>query len=131
MTSAASAFPSRPASPSSSGVPASGPVVRLRDPGELLAGVPFLLGFHPRESLVLLALGGSSGRRVGLVQRVDLPPPEHAAAVCAALAANAAPAAPAGAAVLVVGGGTGADAAGADAAGADAAGAGGGRADAG
>src|SRR4051812_23652847 len=63
-------------------------VLRMRDPGELLAALPYLLGFHPRDSLVVLAFGGRSGRRVGLTQRVDLPPPEHVAAVCAAMAGN-------------------------------------------
>ena len=36
-----------------------------------------MLGFHPHESLVLMATGGRSGRRLGLTVRVDLPPPEH------------------------------------------------------
>jgi hypothetical protein len=80
------------------------PLVRMRDPGELLAALPFLMGFHPRDSLVVVAFGGASGRRVGLTQRVDLPPPEHAAAVCAALAGNLLHASPAGVGVLVVGG---------------------------
>jgi len=87
------------------------PVLRMRDPGELLAALPYLLGFHPRDSLVVLAFGGRSGRRVGLTQRVDLPPPEHAAAVCAAVAGNVRGSRAAGAAVLVVGGGPPADAA--------------------
>jgi hypothetical protein len=47
------------------------PVVRLSTPGELAAAVPVLLGFRPRESLVMVALGGDR-LRVGLVQRVDL-----------------------------------------------------------
>jgi hypothetical protein len=38
-----------------------------------------MLGFHPRESLVLMATGGGSGRRLGLTLRVDLPPPEDPA----------------------------------------------------
>jgi hypothetical protein len=37
--------------------------------------VPYLLGFHPRRSLVVLCL---RGRRLGLVQRMDLPNPEDA-----------------------------------------------------
>ena len=81
------------------------PVLRMRDPGELLAALPYLLGFHPRDSLVVLAFGGRSGRRVGLTQRVDLPPPEHVAAVCAAVAGNMQLARATGAGVLVVGGG--------------------------
>ena len=31
--------------------------VRLSDPGDLAAGIPHLLGFHPRESVVLISLG--------------------------------------------------------------------------
>ncbi|MBV8933234.1 MAG: DUF4192 domain-containing protein [Kutzneria sp.] len=51
--------------------------VRLRDLGELVAGVPALLGFHPAESLVAIALGGRARSRIGLVLRADLPPPER------------------------------------------------------
>lgn len=52
--------------------------VRVDDPGDLAAGLPHLLGYRPRESVVLMALGGRSGRRVGLTVRADLPAPEHA-----------------------------------------------------
>ena len=31
----------------------------IRTPDEVIRAVPYLLGFHPRESLVLLALAGS------------------------------------------------------------------------
>ena len=48
----------------------SAPTLRATTPADLLAVVPYLLGFHPRESLVLLAL---HSRRVELVARVDLP----------------------------------------------------------
>jgi hypothetical protein len=67
------------------GTDPSGPstVLRLSDLGELIASVPVLIGFRPRESLVLIALGGASGRRIGLTLRIDLPPPEHVAAVAA------------------------------------------------
>lgn len=61
---------------SSSPAPDDQPVVRVRDQGELVAAIPAMLGFHPRESLVLMATGGSSGRRLGLTLRIDLPPPE-------------------------------------------------------
>jgi uncharacterized protein DUF4192 len=104
MTSFPSASSAGSSSASSAALPPA-PVVRMRDPAELLAAVPFLIGFHPRDSLVVLVFEGPSGRRVGLTQRVDLPPPEHAAAVGRALAANAARGTPTGAAVLVVGGG--------------------------
>jgi hypothetical protein len=76
----------------------------MRDPGELIAALPYLMGFHPRDSLVVLAFGGTSGRRIGLTQRVDLPAPEHAREICRAVAGNVLLSQPAGAAVLVVGG---------------------------
>ena len=79
-------------------------VLRMRDPGELLAALPYLIGFHPRDSLVVVVFGGPSGRRVGLTQRVDLPAPEHAPAVGEALARNVLHTQAAGAAVLVVSG---------------------------
>lgn len=47
------------------------PVVRLRSPADVVAAVPVLLGFHPSESLVVVALNGDR-QRVSLVQRVDL-----------------------------------------------------------
>lgn len=55
--------------------------VSLGTPGDLAAAIPQLIGFHPHESVVLIALGGASGKRVGLTVRGDIPPPEHAAAV--------------------------------------------------
>lgn len=76
--------------------------LRIREPAELVAALPYLLGFHPRESLVLVATGGPSGRRLGLTLRVDLPPPEHAAEVADAAVQGLMVDAPAGAAVVVV-----------------------------
>jgi hypothetical protein len=35
--------------------------VRVSDPGEVAAAVPQLLGFRPRESVVLIGLGGVRG----------------------------------------------------------------------
>ena len=91
--------------------PAAGPpaVVRVREPGELICAVPVLIGFHPRESLVLVASGtGGRGRRLGLAVRLDLPPPEHAEAAVRAAVEGLLRDAPAGAAVIVVGAGSGA-----------------------
>ena len=62
--------------------PPTTPVARLRNPGELLAALPYLIGFHPRDSLLFIAFGGSSGRRIELTQRVDLPGADDAPAVC-------------------------------------------------
>jgi hypothetical protein len=51
----------------------SGPteVVRLRGPADVVGVLPYRLGFHPRESLVLVCLEGSR-RRDRLVMRRDL-----------------------------------------------------------
>lgn len=56
-------------------------------PAQLLALVPFRLGFRPADSLVLLEVRtprpGSTLERLGVVLRVDLPPTEHDADVSA------------------------------------------------
>ena len=59
----------RPAVPPSDPGPDGGVRLRARRPADLLAAVPFLLGFHPEESLVALFL--QSGRVV-LTARYDL-----------------------------------------------------------
>ena len=38
---------------------------------DLITAVPFLLGFHPTESIVLIAVKADS---IGLAMRIDLPP---------------------------------------------------------
>lgn len=50
----------------------------LQTPTDLLAAVPYLLGFHPHDSVVVIGLCGT---RVVFSVRTDLPPPEHASAV--------------------------------------------------
>jgi Domain of unknown function (DUF4192) len=62
------------------------PTVRLSDPGEIAAALPQLLGFRPRESVVLVGLGGPSGGRVGLTVRADIPAAGRAAPVAGHLA---------------------------------------------
>jgi hypothetical protein len=59
--------------------------VRVSDPGELAAAVPQLLGFRPRESVVLIGLGGVRGNQVGLTVRGDIPPPGSEPALARAL----------------------------------------------
>ncbi|MGE3289316.1 MAG: DUF4192 domain-containing protein [Pseudonocardia sp.] len=83
--------------------------IRLSEPADLIAAVPVLLGFRPRDSLVLVALHRTpTGRhRLGLGLRVDLPQPRHAAAVAAQAADGLLLDAPAEAAVIVVGQGPG------------------------
>jgi hypothetical protein len=46
--------------------------VTLHTPTDLLAAVPYLLGFHPADSVVVIGL---SGTRVVFTARADLPPP--------------------------------------------------------
>lgn len=52
-------------------VPMSPTVIRVSEARELLAYVPYRLGFRPRESLVAVSLRAPRGR-LGLVVRVDL-----------------------------------------------------------
>ncbi|MBA2553303.1 MAG: DUF4192 domain-containing protein [Geodermatophilaceae bacterium] len=49
------------------------PAIRLRSPAQIVAAIPYLVGFHPSESLVAVGLG-SEAPRVCLTVRVDLPP---------------------------------------------------------
>jgi Domain of unknown function (DUF4192) len=57
----------------------SPPALRLRGPVDLVVAVPYLLGFRPDESLVLVALDAAS--EVAMVARVDLPRPPGPEAV--------------------------------------------------
>ena len=45
--------------------------ITLRGPGDVVAILPYQLGYHPRDSAVVISL---RGKRVGLVARTDLPP---------------------------------------------------------
>lgn len=53
------------------------PGVRICDPGELIDSLPFLLGFHPRHSLVVVGFVGSGAlagpQQVQVTVRQDLP----------------------------------------------------------
>ena len=48
--------------------------ITLRGPGDVVGLLPYQLGYHPRDSVVVVSL---RGKRVGLVARADLPPDEH------------------------------------------------------
>ena len=56
--------------------------ITLRGPGDVLAVLPYQLGYHPRDSVVVVSL---HERQIGLVLRSDLPPDEHVALVSASL----------------------------------------------
>lgn len=49
--------------------------LRLSSPADVISAVPYLLGFHPRDSLVLVSLHGELDRQVSLASRIDLPAP--------------------------------------------------------
>ncbi len=55
---------------------AAQPVTTVRSPADTLALVPYLFGFTPHESLVVISLTGPR-QRFGPTFRLDLPPPEH------------------------------------------------------
>lgn len=63
------------------------PTLCVRSPADLIAAVPYLLGFHPTESVVVIAL---HGRRIVFTARGDLPPTGAAAEAHEALAAQVA-----------------------------------------
>jgi len=48
------------------------PTIRLAGPADLLDAVPYLLGFHPSDSLVLLGLDGVGTSRLVVTVRIDL-----------------------------------------------------------
>jgi hypothetical protein len=75
--------------------------IRLSDPSELIAAVPHLLGFHPGNSVVLLAL---HGRSLGLTLRADLVDDDQAAVLAEQLLPPIARQRPTGVALIVVGG---------------------------
>lgn len=80
--------------------PAAGRI-RLSDPAELIAAVPHLLGFHPHDSVVLLAL---HGKRLGLTLRADLVDDAQAPQLAEQLLLPIARQRPTGVALIVIGG---------------------------
>ncbi|HEU5157270.1 MAG TPA: DUF4192 domain-containing protein [Streptosporangiaceae bacterium] len=59
-------------------------VLRLRSPHDVIAAVPYLLGFHPADSLVAIGSERSLG---GCALRLDLPADEHLDAAAEQIAA--------------------------------------------
>jgi hypothetical protein len=56
--------------------------IHLSGPADLLTVLPYQLGFHPHGCLVVVSLHGT---RIGLVQRIDLPPPDDVGVAVAAM----------------------------------------------
>jgi hypothetical protein len=80
--------------------------IRLSDPSELIAAVPHLVGFHPHNSVVILAL---HGRNLGLTLRTDLVMPDQARRLAEQLLLPIARTRPTGVALVVIGGAATAD----------------------
>ena len=72
--------------------------IHLCGPADVLTVLPYQLGFHPHDCLVVVSLHGT---RMGLVQRLDLPPLEKVGEAVAAMLAPLRQEAPA--AVLLIG----------------------------
>ncbi|MBE8518663.1 DUF4192 domain-containing protein [Amycolatopsis sp. H6(2020)] len=75
----------------------------LRDPEQLLAALPYLIGFRPARSVVLLG-HQYPGHRPGLVLRGDLPSREHRARQAQAMAPRFAAGHHVGVTLVIVGG---------------------------
>ena len=56
--------------------------IHLSGPADVLTVLPYQLGFHPHQCLVVVSLHGTL---MGLVQRIDLPLPEHVGDAVAAM----------------------------------------------
>ncbi|MDQ2756206.1 MAG: DUF4192 domain-containing protein [Actinomycetota bacterium] len=65
--------PSPRPDPSPPPTPAPRELIRLRGPADVVATLPYHLGYQPTASLVLVGLHGPAGTRLGFVARVDLP----------------------------------------------------------
>ncbi|WP_206792228.1 DUF4192 domain-containing protein [Amycolatopsis sp. MtRt-6] len=83
--------------------PAGRTPVDLRNPAQLLAALPYLIGFRPAKSAVLIG-HEYPGDRPGLILRGDLPRREHRAHQARALSARFAEGHHAGVTVVIVGG---------------------------
>lgn len=51
--------------------------IQLHNPGELLAAIPHLLGFHPESSLVAILINHDAPARITATFRMDLPKGDH------------------------------------------------------
>lgn len=58
--------------------------IRLQSPSDVVALLPYQLGYHPQDAVVVVTL---RGRAVGLVERIDIPPPQHVPEAADALVA--------------------------------------------
>ncbi|WP_158840248.1 DUF4192 domain-containing protein [Saccharothrix deserti] len=80
------------------------PRTRLHDPGDLIAAVPHLIGFHPTDSMVVLVVQDDD---IAMTLRIDLPPPGVPHRVADQLTAPLSRCRSANAVIVVIGGGSG------------------------
>jgi hypothetical protein len=80
------------------------PHITLEQPGDLLAAIPPLLGFHPVDSLVVFGLRGPRATELTLLLRSDLPPATRARELARTLLMPLAQQGTVGIALVVVGG---------------------------
>jgi Domain of unknown function (DUF4192) len=80
------------------------PHITLENPGELLAAIPPLLGFHPVDSLVVFGLRGPRATELTLLLRSDLPPAARGRELAQTLLMPLAQQGSVGVALVVVGG---------------------------
>ncbi len=81
--------------------------LRLRRPSDVLMLVPYLLGFHPRDSLVVVCTERERPGLVGLTVRVDLPAPGDVASLCSQILRTVGAQRPGGVLLLVISDGPG------------------------
>jgi hypothetical protein len=86
--------------------PTGRPKVDLTDPADLLAAIPYLLGFRPENSIVLFGQRGPDRKQQGLILRADLPPSNLESLQADDLASRLAATAHTGTIAVVVGGGS-------------------------
>ncbi|RSM40029.1 DUF4192 domain-containing protein [Amycolatopsis balhimycina DSM 5908] len=84
--------------------PAGRSPVDLRSPAQLLAALPYLIGFRPEKSVLLLGHRAPAGNRLGLTLRGDLPRREDRARQARALAPKLAAEPHTGVTLVIVGG---------------------------
>ncbi|OXM61623.1 DUF4192 domain-containing protein [Amycolatopsis vastitatis] len=84
--------------------PAGRSPVDLRSPAQLLAALPYLIGFRPEKSVLVIGHRAPAGNRLGLVLRGDLPRREDRARQARALAPKFAAEPHTGVTLVIVGG---------------------------
>lgn len=78
--------------------------IKLSNPAELVSALPYLVGFYPRDSMVVVCLQGPRPR-IGLAVRADLPPAGYEDELAQSLIGPVLARYPVGVMLVVVGGG--------------------------